>query len=174
MLPFGLGIPEIQSPRIHEAFRNLPPKAEAQRRPSHRRIISFLNYTKFPTTFDGSLPVRSVRRGFFKLKDRRVFHSFQNVGDVDMVGTVTYATVWESEKKAAISVTFTDGTSSILTQPMTDAEFADYKTHPEMPISARFWSVGKTVENQYELFRVFCGSEQGFVSRNAIAANLWP
>jgi hypothetical protein len=71
-----------------------------------------------------------------------------------MVGTVTYATVWESEKKAAISVTFTDGTSRILTQPMTDAEFSDYKAHPEAYFG-KILPVGKTANNQYELFEFF-------------------
>jgi hypothetical protein len=85
---------------------------------------------------------------------------FQNVGGMDMVGTVTYATVWDSEKKAAISVTFTDGTSRIITQPMTDAEFSDYKAHPDAYFG-KILPVGKKAENQYELFEFFVESYRG-------------
>ena len=77
-----------------------------------------------------------------------------------MVGTVTYATVWESEKKAAISVTFTDGTSRVLTEPMTDAEFGDYKAHPDAYFG-KILPVGKRVENQYELFEFFMEANKG-------------
>jgi len=73
---------------------------------------------------------------------------------VDMVGTVTYATVHESEKKAAIAVTFTDGTSRIIMQPMTDAEFGDYKAHPDAYFG-KILPVPKKAENQYELFEFF-------------------
>jgi hypothetical protein len=91
---------------------------------------SFLNYTKFPTTFDGSLPSEAFGAASSRVKIGDSY-LFQNVGGANMVGTVTYATVHESDKKAAIAVTFTDGTCRILMQPMTDAEFSDYKAHPD-------------------------------------------
>ena len=85
-----------------------------------------------------------------------------------MVGTVTYAAVQESEKKAAIAVTFTDGTSRILMQPMTDAEFADDKVHPDAYFGDT--STSKKAEDQYDLFEFFM-SEQGIVARDAFAAS---
>jgi hypothetical protein len=51
-------------------------------------------------------------------------------------------------------VNFTDGTSQILSQPMSDPEFDDYKAHADAYFG-RIMPVGKTVENQYELFEWF-------------------
>jgi hypothetical protein len=157
MLPFGLGIPDFNRPgymRLSEIYRQKQKHIDA-----HHIGESFRNYTKFPTTFDGSLPSEAFGAVSSRVKIGESY-LFQNVGDADMVGNVTYATVWESEKKAAISVTFTDGTSSILTQPMTDAEFADYKAHPDAYFG-KILPVGKTVENQYELFEFFVEANKG-------------
>jgi SEC-C motif-containing protein len=157
MLPFGLGIPDFNRPgymRLSEIYRQKRKHIDA-----HHIGESFLNYTKFPTTFDGSLPSEAFGAASSRVKIAESY-LFQNVGGADMVGSVTSATVWESEKKAAISVTFTDGTSRILTQPMTDAEFADYQAHPDAYFG-RILSVSKRTENQYELFEFFVEAYKG-------------
>ena len=151
MLPFGLGISDFNRPgylRLSEIYRQKRKHIDA-----HHIGDSFLNYTKFPTTFDGSLPSEAFGAASSRVKIGE-FYLFQNVGGADMVGTVTYATVHESDKKAAIAVTFTDGTSRILMQPMTDAEFGDYKAHPDAYFG-RILPVPKKAENQYELFEFF-------------------
>jgi hypothetical protein len=151
MLPFGLGIPDFNRPgymRLSEIYRQKRKHIDA-----HRIGESFFNYTKFPTTFDGSLPSEAFGAASSRVKIGDSY-LFQNVGDADMVGTVTYATVWESEKKTAIAVTFTDGTSRILMQPMTDAEFGDYKTHPDAYFG-KILPIPKKAENQYQLFQFF-------------------
>ena len=128
MLPFGLGISDFNRPgqvRVSEAYRQKRKHIDA-----HHIGESFLKYTKFPTTFDGGLPSEAFGAASSRVKIGESY-LFQNIGGTDMVGTVTYGTVLESEKKASIAVTFTDGTSRILMQPMTDAEFADYKAHPD-------------------------------------------
>jgi hypothetical protein len=54
MLPFGLGILDFNRPgymRLSEIYRQKQKYIDA-----HHIGESFLNYTKFPTTFDGSLP----------------------------------------------------------------------------------------------------------------------
>ena len=166
MLPFGLGIPDFNRPgymRLSEIYRQKRKHIDA-----HHIGESFLNYTKFPTTFDGSLPSEAFGAASSRVKIGEVY-LFQNVGGVDMVGTVTYATVWESEKKAAIAVTFTDGTSRILTQPMTDAEFIDYKSHPDAYFG-KIVPVSKKAENQYDLFEFFVGGEQDVVACDTLAA----
>jgi SEC-C motif-containing protein len=157
MLPFGLGIPDFNRPgyvRLSEIYRQKRKHIDA-----HHIGESFLDYTKFPTTFDGSLPSEAFGAASSRVKIGDSY-LFQNVGGVDMVGTVTYATVQESEKKAAIAVTFTDGTSRILMQPMTDAEFGDYKAHPDAYFG-RILSVPKKAENQYELFEFFVEANKG-------------
>jgi hypothetical protein len=156
-LPFGLGIPDFNRPgymRLSEIYRQKRKHIDA-----HHIGESFLNYTKFPTTFDGSLPSEAFGAASSRVKIGESY-LFQNVGGVDMVGTVTYATVQESEKKAGIAVTFTDGTSRILMQPMTDAEFRDYKAHPDAYFG-RILRVSKKAENQYELFEFFVEANKG-------------
>jgi hypothetical protein len=60
------------------------------------------------------------------------------------MGKVTSAIVNESEKKAYIAVSFTDGKSQILAQPMSDAEFDDYKAHADAYFG-KIMPVGKTI-----------------------------
>src|SRR5262249_35484730 len=126
---------------------------------AHHIGESFVNYTKFPTTFDGSLPSEAFGAASSRVKIGEPY-LFPKVGDRGMVGTVTTATVWESEKKVAIGVTFTDGMSQILTQPMTDAEFTDYKAHPDAYFG-KILPAGKTVDNQYDLFECFVEAYKG-------------
>jgi hypothetical protein len=157
MLPFGLGIRDFNRPvylRLSEIYRQKRKHIDA-----HHIGESFLNYTKFPTTFDGSLPSEAFGGASSRVKIGESY-LFQNVGGVDMVGTVTYATVHEGEKKAAIAVTFTDGTSRILMQPMTDAEFGDYNAHPDAYFG-KILPVSKKAENQYELFEFFVEANKG-------------
>jgi hypothetical protein len=157
MLPFGLGIRDFNRPgymRLSEIYRQKRKHIDA-----HHIGESFLNYTKFPTTFDGSLPSEAFGAASSRVKIGEPY-VFRNVGGPDMVGTVTYATVHESEKQAAIAVTFTDGTSRIVMQPMTDAEFGDYKAHPDAYFG-KILPVPKKAENQYELFEFFVEANKG-------------
>jgi hypothetical protein len=156
-LPFGLGIPDFNRPghyRLSELYRRNQKHIDA-----HHIGTSFLGYTKFPTTFDGSLPSEALGAASSRVKIGESY-LFKNVGGADMVGTVTYATVHESEKKAAIAVSFTDGTSRILMQPMSDAEFGDYKAHPDAYFG-RILPVPKRAGNQYELFEFFVEANKG-------------
>jgi hypothetical protein len=167
MLPFGLGIPDFNRPgylRLSEIYRQKRKHIDA-----HQIGESFLNYTKFPTTFDGSLPSEAFGAASSRVKIGESY-LFKDVGGVDMVGTVTYATVHESEKKAAIAVTFTDGTSRILMQPMTDAEFRDYKAHPDAYFG-KILPVSKKAENQYDLFEFFVEANKG-LSRGTLLQRL--
>jgi hypothetical protein len=47
------------------------------------------------------------------------------------LGTVTTATVLESEKKAYVTVATEDGVKHIIAEPISDEALADYKAHPE-------------------------------------------
>ncbi len=172
-LPFGLGIPDFNRPghyRLSEIYRRNQKHIDA-----HDIGTSFLGYTKFPTTFDGSLPSEAFGAASSRVKIGESY-LFKNVGGTDMVGTVTYASVLESEKAAYIAVTFTDGTSRILPQPMTDAEFTDYKAHPDAYFG-KILPVSKKLENQYELFEWFMEANKGLtravlLERLAQAPNL--
>jgi hypothetical protein len=150
-LPFGLGMPDFNRPgyyRLSEIYRQKQKHIDA-----HHIGESFLGYAKFPTTFDGSLPSEAFGAASSRVKIGESY-LFKDVGGTDMVGTVTYASVVDSEKTACIAVNFTDGTSRILSQPMTDSEFADYRAHPDAYFG-RILPVSKRIDNQYELFEWF-------------------
>jgi hypothetical protein len=156
-LPFGLGIPDFNRPghyRLSELYRRNQKHIDA-----HHIGTSFLGYTKFPTTFDGGLPSETFGGASSRVKIGESY-LFKNVGGADMVGTVTYASVHEAERNAYLAVTFTDGTSRLLPQPMTDAELADYKAHPDAYFG-RILPVSKKMENRYELFEWFMEQHKG-------------
>jgi hypothetical protein len=156
-MPFGLGILDFNRPghyRLSEIYRQNQKHIDA-----HHIGKAFLAYTKFPTTFDGSLPSEAFGAASSRVKIGESY-LFKNVGGADMVGTVTYASVLDSEKAAYIAVAFTDGTSRILPQPMSDAEFADYKAHPDAYFG-RILPVSKKVENRYELFEWLMDTHKG-------------
>jgi hypothetical protein len=166
-MPFGLGFPDFNRRghyRLSEIYRRKQKHIDA-----HSIGTSFLGYTKFPTTFDGSLPSEAFGGASSRVKIGESY-LFKTVGGADMVGTVTYASVHESEKAAGIAVTLTDGTSRILMQPMTDAEFADYKVHPDAYFG-KILPVSKKIENQYELFEWFMEANKG-LSRAALLERL--
>ena len=166
-LPFGLGIPDYNRPgryRLSGIYRQKQKHIDA-----HHIGTALLSYTKFPSTFDGSLPSEAFGGASSRVKIGDTY-LFKNIGENDMVGTVTYASVHESEKTAYLAVTFTDGTSRILPQPMTDAEFADYKAHPDAYFG-RVLPVPKKIEDQYELFEWFMEAHKG-LSRSALLERL--
>lgn len=156
-LPFGLGIPDYNRPghyRLSEIYRQNQKHIDA-----HNIGAAFLGYTKFPTTFDGSLPSEAFGRAPSRVKIGETY-LFKNIDGADRVGTVTCASVYESDKAVAIAATFTDGTSRIVMQPMTDAEFADYKAHPDAYFG-KILPVPRKVENQYELFEWLMEANKG-------------
>jgi len=53
------------------------------------------------------------------------------IGEKGELGTVTTATVLESEKKAYVTVATEDGVNHIIAEPISDEAMADYKAHPE-------------------------------------------
>lgn len=82
---------------------------------------------------------------------------FDCIGEKGELGTVTTATVLESEKKAYVTVATEDGVNHIIAEPISDEALADYKAHPEAFFGA-IQPVGKKAENPYELFEFFIGT----------------
>ncbi len=149
--PFGLGMPDYNRPgtfRVTEIYRRKQKHIDA-----HEIGTSILAYTNFPNTFDGGLPSEAFGAASSRVKIGESYFFPQTEGG-GMVGRVTTATVNEPEKKTYIGVSFTDGTSRILAQPMSEADLNDYRAYPDAYFG-RIMPVGRTVENQYELFEWF-------------------
>ena len=149
--PFGLGMPDYNRPghfRLSEMYRQKQKHIDA-----HSIGTAMLAYTKFPSTFDGGLPSEAFGAATSRVKIGESYF-FKGIGRDEMVGLVTSATVNDAERKAYLGVSFTDGVSQILQQPMTDAEYADYQAHPDAYFG-RVMPVAKKIEKPYELFEWF-------------------
>jgi hypothetical protein len=153
--PFGLGMPDFNRPgerRISEQYLQNRKHADAI-----RVGVSLSRLLVLPATFDGSLPSETFHGATSRVVIGETY-KFEGIGPRgDMIAKVTTATVVEPEKAAYLGVTSTDGVSQIIRQPMTDAELADYRTHPEAYFG-RVISPGKMVKTPYELFEFFVDS----------------
>ncbi len=147
-LPFGLGMPDYNRPghfRLLEIYRQRQKHIDA-----HHIGQAIIKYTKLPTTFDGGLPSES----FGKTSSRVTIgdtYFFDNIGDGGILGTVTAATISEVNKEAVIGVSDQSGVSYLLRQPLSDAELADYKAHPDAYFG-RIQPVQKKITDRYEFF----------------------
>jgi hypothetical protein len=147
-VPFGLGLPDFNRPgtiRLSDMYRNKQKHIDA-----FEIGRAFLKYTSFPSTFDGSLPSEAFGRATNRVIIGNTYF-FQDGAPDGFVGTVTSATVNETEKRAYIGVTDPTGVSHILTQPMTDDDLADYEAHPD----AYFGQVVPVTKRTSDLVELF-------------------
>jgi len=148
-MPYGLGMPDFNRPgfyRLSEAYLNKRKHVDAM-----NICDTLAKYAAFPMTFDGTLPSEAFGRAPNRI---RIGDTYQFTDAGNMVGTVTSATVHESERKIYVSVTSSDGKSYILSEDMTDDALADYKAHPEAYFG-EIRPVSRKIKNEYELFEFF-------------------
>jgi hypothetical protein len=107
--------------------------------------------TSFPTTFDGSLP--SEKLGAERIQIGQTYF-FENAGIGGVVGTVTAATVNETERQVYLGVTTTEGKAIIVKGPMSEAAFDDYKAHPDAYFG-KIQSAARNISDPFELFEWF-------------------
>jgi hypothetical protein len=152
-VPFGLGIRDFNRPghfRLSEIYRQ------------RRRHIdafeigeSFLKYTRFPSSFDGGLPSELAGK-----KSKRILigetYFFENAMPGGLLATVSSATVDDAEKRIYVG---TDQ-GQILTEIMSDEDFADYKAHPDAYFGKTL-PIQRTVKDAYGLFEFFMNSYKG-------------
>ncbi len=155
--PFGLGIPDFNRPghyRLSEIYRRKQKHIDA-----HHILESLAKYPAIPATFDGSLPSEAFGRQSSRVVIGETYF-FEDAQAGGLIGTVTTATVSETEMKMYIGVTDQQGQGRILQQPMSDAELADYKAHPDAYFG-RVQPVSKNAENLYELFEWLIEANKG-------------
>jgi hypothetical protein len=157
--PFGLGLPDFNRPgyyRLSEIYRKKQLHIDA-----FEIGDAFLQYSKFPNSFDGSLPSEIAGR-----KSERIIigetYFFEDAAPGGLLATVTTAFVNEEQKKVFIGT----NTGHILTESMNDTDLADFKAHPDAYFG-RIVPIQKNITDPYELFEWFMDAQKG-MSRESL------
>lgn len=149
IMAHGLGndfwVPEAS--RVSDVYRRKQKHIDI-----HNLIDACRRYPQIPTTFDGSLPSTALGEGEPLRLGETYF--FDCLGEKGQLGTVTTATVSESDKLVYFTVTAEDGVSHIMSEPISDVGLADYKVHPEAFFGS-IQNIGGHANNVYELFEFF-------------------
>lgn len=168
-IPSGMGIPDFNQTghmRLSEIYRRDKKHADALRvGASMEKLLSF------PTTFDGSMAASAL---FGELPPVQIGekYNFEGAGPdgKDVVGTVTDAIVLETEKEVTVAIHTPDDKAYLLREKMTDAQFSDYKAHPDAYFG-KIRYVPKGIKSPYDLFLFFVEGQKG-MSRNKLLEHL--
>jgi hypothetical protein len=151
----GLGIPDFGKPgmkRVSESYRE-----KKKHRDALGIAAAFRDITKFPSTFSGELP-SDVHGG----KSERIIigetYFFDSIGEGGALGKVSDAVVMDAEKSIYLTVQ-ANNAHHILKKPLTDAEFGDYKAHPEAYFG-RIKHVSKQIDGPFEFFEFLMETHQ--------------
>jgi hypothetical protein len=154
VMAYGLGIHDFSKPgyyRLSEVYRRKQKHIDA-----HDIVEAFRKYPQLPITFDGTLPSEAFNKNSQRLIIGETYF-FEDIGEGGVVGTVTSATVSESEKIIYVAITTRDGKNVVLTRPMSEDEFIDYKNHPEAFFGIVQRPSGEA-KDSYELFEFLIDS----------------
>ncbi len=124
----GFKIPEYKTNQpypLHDAIVN-----REKHKDIHHLLKSMERYGEIPVTFDGEIPEFAFGRAQQRLLVGR-HYMVKDAEGHDRVGLMTTATVDEAEHKAYCGLTLESGESAIYTWPLSDAEMAAYKSHPD-------------------------------------------
>jgi hypothetical protein len=163
--PFGLGMPDFSRPgikRVTDAYR-----AKKEYVDAHEIGKAFLETLNFPATFDGSLPTTTFdgSHGHVRIGDRYFFTDGKDTAK-GIAGTVTAVSVDESKKELVVAVS--DGAAtSLLTYPMTEQEFAEWKQYGDAIFGKEPRRTKAHCENEFDLFEFFMDAYKG-LSRNEL------
>lgn len=151
--PFGLGMADFNRAgffRLSERYLQEKKHADAL-----RVADSLSQMLVLPATFDGSMAAPTLRGELPPVIIGQTYN-LEGAGEngEDVVGTVTTAIVLEPEKEVMIGVSCADGRSMLLKEKMSDAQFADYKAHPDAYFGeiVRPQRVSKTKQDMFEFF----------------------
>jgi len=158
-IPSGMGIPDFNRPgymKLSEIYRRDKKHADALRvGESLEKLLSF------PTTFDGSMAATTLfgERPPVQIGEK---YNFEGAGPdgKDLLGTVTDAIVREAQKEIMIMVHTDDDKAYFLSEKMSNAQFADYKAHPDAYFG-KVKYVPKGINTPYDLFMFFVEGQRG-------------
>lgn len=151
--PAGLGIPDFNRPGFYRLSDHY---MQEQKHEDALRVAEGLSkILTWPATFDGSLPSVGLGGERSPIQTGETYN-FQGAGPngEDIVGTVSSAIMMEAEKSVMVAVNCADGKSYLLKEPVSDAQLADYRAHPD----AYFGEIvppqrdAKTPKDMFEFF----------------------
>ena len=151
--PVGLGLGDFNNPGLYRlSDRFMQERAHSDVFAVAEGLSKILIW---PTTFDGSLPSVGLNGERPPVQIGEAYN-FGGVGPdgQDLIGTVTSALMLEAEKSVVVAVRCLDGRSYLLKEPVSDAQLADYRAHPD----AYFGQISrpqKMVETPRDLFEFF-------------------
>ncbi len=149
VFPYGLGIPDFN---FRGPMRMSDRYKQDKRHPDALSVgQAFTQYLTIPTTFDGELPSELYHGG-----SRVLIGSTYEFGEGDdkVVGTVTTASVNETDKVMLVGITTRDGRNLLGQLPMTDEELHDYRQHKDVYFGV-VQPAPKQAKTPYELFEWF-------------------
>ena len=152
-VPTSVGIPDFNQSghyKLSEIFRREKKHADAWRVGE-----SIANMLRFPTTFDGSMPATALfgERPPVLIGEKYCFEGAGPSGE-NITGAVVDVTVVETWKAAMVIVKTDDGKNLILKEPLSEAQLADYKNHPDA-YNGKTKRVSKGANTPYDLFKFF-------------------
>lgn len=153
-LPFGLNMKDFNRPghyRLSVAWKQKQKHIDA-----FNICEAIESLTKFPATFDGTLPSEAFGRDNHRIVIGETYF-FEDDQGGGTVGTVTTASVLESEKQVWFGISTPDGRHLLHQRPMTDAALKDYKDHPDTYFG-RYQRAGRRAKSIYEMFEFFMES----------------
>lgn len=125
----GFQIPDFKG---DAAFPSLRAAIEARERhiEMHELLRSMHDHTDIPSTFDGEIPEFAFGEGAPRLLIGQRYR-IQDDDGTERPGLLTTATVVESERTAYCGLSFDDGKAGLYTWPLSDAEMAAWRKHPD-------------------------------------------
>lgn len=153
VIPVGLGIPDFNSPGFYSLSDWY--MQEQKHGDALRVAQGFSKLLTWPDTFDGSLPSvgLSGERPPVQVGETYIFEAAGPDGS-DLVGKVTSAIMLEAEKCVMVAVHCPDNRAYLLKEPVSDAQLADYRAHPDAYFGeiVRPQTQAKTPQDLFDFF----------------------
>ncbi len=125
----GFQIPDFKGDAV---FPSLRAAIEARERhiEMHELLRSMKDHSDIPSTFDGEIPEFAFGEGAPRLQIGQRY-LVKDADGTERPGLLTTATVAEAERTAYCGLSFDDGKAAIYTWPLSDAEMAAWRRHPD-------------------------------------------
>lgn len=149
----GFQIPDFKN---DAAFLSLRAAIDARERhiEMHELLTSMKDHADIPSTFDGEIPEFAFGEGASRLLIGQ-HYLIRNTDGIERSGLLTTATVAEAEQTVYCGLSFDDGEAAIYTWPLSDAEMAAWRRHPD----TFFGEVGQRTtkaNDPLDLYDFFC------------------
>jgi hypothetical protein len=164
--PFGLGIPDFNRPG---GYRLSDWHAMERKHADALRVCESLGRMfVLPQTFDGSMPSVTFNGGREPLQIGKTYNFTDENGGDGLIGIVTSAIVDEAAREVTFSVQGLNGPNCIRKEPMSDAQFADYRAHPDAYFG-RVVRPQKTITKPQELFEFFMHANKSLTKEELLS-----